>query len=157
MLSAMTWLNLYTALKPQEFGLEKKIITKKKWPQRPYATHGVANQVLYSLYLATLLQGAISLCTMGVWLSTLAALDFKALSLIWSAKTEAIFPFLHWRDLQKPVWLVWWRRQSQIKGTWGDTGFLQYCRSHLVCNLGGRKNYRVPSVQSLIKRLFALL
>lgn len=85
------------------------------WPQRPYATHGVANQVLYSLYRASLLQEAISLCTMGVWLSTSAALDIKALSLIWSAKTSNFpFPLLTWPPKASVVGVV----EAPISDQW---------------------------------------
>lgn len=62
--------------------------------QETYATHGNANQALYGLDLASLLQGAIAMHTMGVRLPTSVDVKIKALSLTCSAKTDrSNFPF----------------------------------------------------------------
>lgn len=64
------------------------------WPQESYATHRIANQAFYHLDLASLLQGATTLDTMGVRSPTSTGLKVKGLSLTWSAKTNRRnFPF----------------------------------------------------------------
>lgn len=66
--------------------------------------------------------------------------------------TEVIFPFLHWWDLQEPVWKVQYRQQLLINTSrdLGRTWVLGSLLQSAGLQSGIRKNY-VSSVRSFIK------